>query len=122
MSLLINPFEQRAFIDGVEVPMPPSASHIWDGETWVLPEPEPEVDHVPSSITRFQARTQLHIKGLLNAADEAASNADTLVQIAWAGAQSFMRDGPNIAAIATAISLSDDEVDELFREASKITA
>lgn len=72
--------------------------------------------------SRLQARSALHLAGLLDAVDAAVSAADPLVQIAWSDAAEFRRTSPTIAAIATALGLSDDAVDDLFRTAQAITA
>lgn len=123
MSLLINPFTIQAFIDGVEVPMPPSALHVWYGDAWITPAPEVETNPIPESIAGWQAKTQLHRAGLLADAETAVTDSGNVeLQIAWFSAPNFRRDSPNIAAIAKALSLTDAQVDDLFREASKITA
>ena len=45
-----------------------------------------------------------------------------LVALAWSTATEFQRSSPNIATLAAAIGLTDAQVDDLFRAASKITA
>lgn len=82
------------------------------------PGPEP----VPQSISRFQARVALMDAGLLAGVELAIADADPLTQLAWAEATEWRRDSPSIAAIGAAIRLTDEDIDNLFIEASKIKA
>lgn len=72
--------------------------------------------------SRFQARAALHIAGLLPQVEAAVAAADPLVQIAWADATEFRRNSPTIAALASSLSLTDAQIDDLFRSAAQITA
>lgn len=72
--------------------------------------------------SRFQARAAIHIAGLTGDVETAVAAADPIVQIAWADASEFQRASPTIAALAAAIGLSDEDVDDLFRTAMTITA
>lgn len=74
--------------------------------------------------SRMQARTALHLAGLLTAAEAAVAQADPVVQIAWADATEFRRDSPTIAALASALEppLNDEQLDALFEAAMQITA
>lgn len=85
-------------------------------QPYVAPPPP-----VPAEVSRFQARSQFEIMGVLGDVEDFVASADPLVQIAWSDAQVFRRDSPNIAAIAAAIGLTDVEVDDLFIKASSIT-
>jgi len=73
-------------------------------------------------VSRFQARAALHLGGLLDQAEAAVAEADPIAQIAWRDAQEWRRDSPTIAAIATALGLADEQIDDLFRAAAQITA
>lgn len=85
--------------------------------------PEPtDPTGVPASVTRFQARAALFAAGLLDDVEATIAGADRFVQIAWADAASFERGSPTIAALATALGLSDQQLDDLFRAAAKIAA
>lgn len=90
------------------------------------PPAAPEVqapDPVPQVVSRFQARAALHAAGLLSSVEDAiATGADVFTQIAWADAAEFRRNSPTIATLAAALGLSEEQVDNLFRQAATITA
>lgn len=73
-------------------------------------------------VSRMQARSILHLKGHLPTVEAAIALADPLVQIAWADAQQFERSSAAIAAMAAALGMTDEQVDELFRLAATIKA
>ncbi len=106
--------------DWVKVSDDVFAGFLRDGDDFVAPpQPSPPV---PMSVSRFQARAALHIAGLLPQIEAAVANADPLVQIAWADAQEFRRNSPTIVALATALGLPDETLDQLFRDAAQIAA
>lgn len=76
----------------------------------------------PQSVTRFQAKAALLNAGLLSQVETAIAGASALARLAWAEAATFERQSPTIAEMAAALKLSDDQVDDLFRQASGITA
>lgn len=87
------------------------------------PEVQAPLDPVPQVVSRFQARAALHAAGLLSSVEDAiATGADVFTQIAWADAAEFRRNSPTIAALAAALGLSEEQVDNLFRQAATITA
>ena len=78
---------------------------------------------VPASMPRFQARTALAMAGLPPVVDAAiAASGSVIAQIAWADAQVFERSSPTIAALASAIGLTEAQIDDLFRAAGEIVA
>lgn len=50
------------------------------------------------------------------------AQADPLTQLAWAEAVEYRRNSPTILALAAALDLSDEQVDDLFRAAMQIEA
>jgi hypothetical protein len=103
----------------------------WTGAAWVVePIPtgptvapaDPAAPVVPASVTRFQARAALLAAGLLDDVEATIAGADRFVQIAWADAASFERTSPTIAALAAALGLTDQQIDDLFRAAATISA
>lgn len=85
--------------------------------------PSYEVDAVPQEVSRFQARAALMAAGLLETADLAvAASGNAFLQLAWKEATAFPRNSPGIAALAPALGLTDDDLDNLFRAAALITA
>lgn len=88
-----------------------------------VPEPPTFVAPVPASVSRFQARTALHLAGLLAPVEAAiAASGDVVAQLAWAYAAAFERGSPTVAAMAGALNLTDAQIDDLFRSAAGIVA
>lgn len=78
---------------------------------------------VPQEVSRFQARAALLQAGLLETADLAvAASGDPFLQLAWKEATTFPRSSPGIAALAPALGLTDEDLDDLFRAAALISA
>ena len=69
-------------------------------------------------VSRFQARAAMHLAGILTGVESAVMAADPLTQIAWADATEFRRTSPTISAIAEALELTEDALDDLFRNPS----
>jgi len=108
----------------VEVPLKPSAEHEWIDGAWVHVPPDPAeilaAERAGMVCSRFQAKAALHGAGLLGAVEAAMESADPVAQIAWADAVEFRRNSPTIAAIASELDLTDEQVDHLFRAAMQI--
>ena len=82
--------------------------------------PEPPVP-VPDQIQMWQARVILARVGLLdavNAAVEASDNAE--IHIAWEYAPNVVRRSAFVNAMASALGLTDEQLDHLFIEGAKI--
>lgn len=101
----------------------------WSGVAWVLaplnPEPMSVVPSVPVSVSMRQAKRALLNAGLLDAADMAIAGiaddtARRAAQIDWTSATEVRRDWPLVAAIAQALSLTDQQIDALFVAASQL--
>lgn len=82
----------------------------------------PGASVIPAEVSRFQARAALHIAGLLPSVEAALAAADPLAQIAWADAQVFRRNSPTIAALSSAIGMTEAQIDALFLAAAQIQA
>lgn len=76
---------------------------------------------VPSEVFRVQAKQALRIAGKLADVETAIAAASDEVKIYWADAPSFHRTHPTLLAMATALGMTSDEVDTLFRAAAQIT-
>lgn len=83
-----------------------------------------EKERAAMVVSRFQARAALHVAGLLPSVQTVmdAPETDALAKLAWEDAQEFRRNSPTIAALSTALGLTANEVDELFRAAAVIEA
>ena len=73
-------------------------------------------------VSRFQARAALLQNNLLDTASGAIAQADAMSQLAWEDAQEFRRNSPLVASIGGALSLTDEQLDDLFRLAKTIEA
>lgn len=74
--------------------------------------------------TPFQGRMALSEAGLLNKVQAVvdAANASDEMKIAWEYAVEWRRASPMISALAQALKISDEQVDELFNRAMKFSA
>lgn len=82
-------------------------------------EPEPLPEPIPKVITMRQARLQLLEAGLLDNV-EALIALDRKSQIEWEYANEVYRQSPLIESIKEAMSLTDEQIDNMFLEASKL--
>lgn len=100
------------------IPDPPGPGYTYDGTQWVAPPV-----YIPQQVTAFQARAALYNANLLATVEAAvtASTEETL-KLAWNHALHFERNSPTIAAMAAALGLTSQQVDDLFLAASVITA
>ena len=73
-------------------------------------------------VSRFQARAALLQNNLLDTASGAIAQADAMSQLAWEDAQEFRRNSPLVISIGGALSLTDEQLDDLFRLAKTIEA
>ncbi|MBI6628314.1 hypothetical protein [Pontibaca salina] len=110
----------------VTVPLKPGADYDWDGTQWVHTPPDPvealEQERAGMVASRFQAKAALSAAGLLDATEQAIAAADDFTKLAWGEAVEFRRNSPTIAALAAALELTPEQVDDLFRAAMQIEA
>ena len=77
---------------------------------------------VPQTVTRFQAMAALHLAGYLEAASAAVAQSGVMAKLAWDNAQSFERSSQTLASLASALGISDTQLDALFTQADQIKA
>jgi hypothetical protein len=76
-----------------------------------------------TTVSAFQAKAALLNRGLLDAANAAATGAGGLTLLAWQNATEYPRLSPAIVTLAPVIGITDPaDLDELFREAALISA
>lgn len=98
---------------------------LWDdiNEKWVyVPYPDAWSGCtiiVPQKITRLQAKLQLLEIGLLDEVEDLVAQ-DRKVQLYWKEADNFYRTDSILLGMATALNLNDQQLDDLFIEASKL--
>ena len=82
-------------------------------------EPEPLPEPIPKVITMRQARLQLLEDGLLDEVELLVSK-DRKSQIEWEYANEVYRQSPLIDLVKETISLTDEQIDDMFLSASKL--
>jgi len=106
----------------------------WDGKLFTAPTAVPptqeELDAIAAQAlayarsrmvaSAFQTREALDLVGKLDAVEAAILQADATTKRAWTYATEFRRGSPTIATMATALSLTDEDVDALFTLAMSI--
>jgi hypothetical protein len=94
----------------------------FDGTTWAAPAPEPTP--VPRTVSMRQARLALLQAGKLSAVDAAIaaspSPAKEQAQIEWEYATQVTRDSALMQQLATAIGLTESDLDSLFTQAATL--
>ncbi len=84
--------------------------------TAIPPPPAPVV--IPYEIANWRARAVLEIAGLLPTVDAAiaslAGDAGIVARSAWNSGAPFVRNGPTVLALSSALGLTDAQVDALF--------
>jgi len=100
-------------------PIPDGKEAQWDGTAWVLIDlPPPPPPPVPRSITMRQARLVLLQAGLLGQVNQAIAampgDAGEAARIEWEYATSIDRDNPLFGSLASALGLSEQQVDAMF--------
>ena len=108
-------------IKWVSVPADTKAGMVKDGSEYRWPDPEPEP--VPDSVTRRQAKQALLLFGLLANVQPAIDAIEDevergMVQIFWDDATSFERSNAQLIALGVALGLTDEQIDDLFVQAS----
>lgn len=92
---------------------------IADIESKIVPYVPPPTP-VPQVISMRQARLALLGAGLLDAVEAAVAQADQAVKIEWEFTADLKRDWPTLVALSAALGLTDEQVDNLFLQASQL--
>lgn len=87
---------------------------LWDGTTLTAPPVPDTPAAVPQTLTIRQAKLVLHHAGLLDDVDAAVAAADRATQIEWEYAQEVSRTWPTLVMMATALGMTDAQLDDLF--------
>lgn len=90
----------------------------------LLPVAPPPV-FIPQEIANWRARAVLEIAGLLatveTALDALPGNAGIVARAAWNSGAPFVRNGPTVVALSAALSLTSEQVDNLFLQAAALS-
>ena len=90
----------------------------WDGETFTAPPAPPTP--IPQSVTMRQARLALLGAGLLDTVETAIAGAGPAAKIEWDYATEVQRSAGLVPAMATALGLTDAQIDALFVTAATL--
>ena len=104
-------------VDGeIVVSKPPEkVDGVWR-EVFAL---EPAPVFVPQQVTMRQARLELLSRGFLDDVDAVIAVAGRTAQIEWEYTSTVARDNPVIAVVQQQQGMTDEQIDDLFREAAK---
>lgn len=102
----------------------------WVQQWRVDPLPQSEINarlenwRQSASCSPFQGKAALFNAGLLDEVETliSATQTSTIVKLAWANASEWRRMSAMITSLASELSLTDEEVDDLFKAAVLITA
>lgn len=72
------------------------------------------------SVTMRQARLALLNTGLLDAVNSAITSGDDVHKIEWEFAATIDRNSPLVISLSSGLGLTEDQVDSLFLEASRL--
>lgn len=75
---------------------------------------------VPQQVTMRQARLALLSAGLLDNVEAVIATAGRAEQLEWEYAAVVDRNGPIVAVVQQEEALTDEQIDDLFREAAKL--
>ena len=92
----------------VAIPLRPDENHYWDGTEW-----QKHTVPVPAQITKLQAYTAMSTLGYTEAFDAFMAQNPT-AKIAWDLATIVERSNPLVSALASALGLSDADIDTVF--------
>lgn len=107
-------------VGSVEVPKAPkTARDIWDGQKWIDAEPLPVlvVDMAQARLALINAGHLDKVEPIIEAMPEPQKSA---ARIEWEYRARVRRDSDLTQAIAAAIPLSDEEMDQLFTTAATL--
>jgi hypothetical protein len=95
----------------------------WDGEAFIKPPAPPQP--IPASVTRRQAREALLDIGLLDDVEMVIGSIEDATErkraeIYWLDSATFERAHPMLVQIASAVGLTDAEIDDLFVAAATL--
>lgn len=108
--------------DDVDLP------HYLDYANWVNSGNSPEEFYeeppapVPQAVSRFQARAALYQFGFFDQVEQMMQSPDTpmIAKLAWQDAQEFRRNSQLVNQMCTALGMTAEQIDELFRVAASI--
>ena len=94
-------------------------------QVWIEVERAPYVEPVPTVVSMRQARLALLGAGLLDQVESALMGIEDEMQrraalITWEYATEVRRDDPLVTRLSTVFGLTEEQVDDMFREAGRL--
>lgn len=116
------PFELR-LPDGAVV-CAPSTNEVYNGYTlidWMMDEPLPEAPPVPQQVPMWAVRTVLQTSGLFDLAQTTIQASDNVaLKNIWEYGNFAERSSVSINSLASQLQLTNEQVDQLFRDADAL--
>lgn len=110
--------------DGAFIPNDPANNDTRAYEAWVseggVPEPYLAPATVVTQVTPRQVRLMLHSMGLLDQVNAGIDAVGGAAKITWEYATIINRNDPLLKTIGTALNLSDEQINEMFRQGALI--
>lgn len=115
-----QPYHEDGFIDAPDWVV---CGYLYDGQNFAPPPPPPEP--VPQSVTRAQGKAALIQAGLWSAVVSyvegiADPTEKALAEVALNDTLEWQRSSPFLNSAAAALGLTDEQLDDLFRQAATI--
>lgn len=97
-------------------------SYTYDGTNFNEPPPPPPPPEppIPTTVPMYQARIALHQAGLLATVQAGIGQMSAEAQIKWEFAPTVKRNDALTVALASALNLTEEQLDALFTIASEI--
>jgi hypothetical protein len=101
---------------------PTDMANPWSGGLFSEAEPVIVKPSVPEVVSRFQALAVLKIHGYFDTVNAImiGENITELQKLAWTDSGTFVRKSPVVNSIGLVLNLTDEQLDDLFIEASTI--
>jgi hypothetical protein len=116
--------EKIGVIEVPDIPQPDTSIYHTtenpDGSWTAIPKTEAEIaqeqkDRIPTVLSPAQVRLVLKQFGLLSQVEAAiAASTDDALKIEWEFRVEFVRNSPTLLAMASALNISDAQLDEMF--------